>query len=196
MVNEKDGGRKPADAARDSVVNAGVDAAVGTAESTKAAIDEVVQAARATAAESVRVGSEAAETARRTADAAGRTSEDAARRFGQFFAVSARASEDMAQRTQQTLDAMVQTGSVLGDGMQAIAREWADYAQGAMQRQLDAVNELMRARNVQDVLGLQADRLRKEMELLLGTSAKVSERAARATSEAYGRLHDRDDRAA
>jgi hypothetical protein len=192
MVNEKDGGRKAGDPALDSIVSAGV----GATESARSALDEVVQAARATAAETVRAGSEAAETARRTADAAGRTSEDATRRFGQFFAVSARASEDMAQRTQQTLDAMVQTGSVLGDGMQAIAREWADYAQGAMQRQLDSVNELMRARNVQDVLGLQADRLRKEMELLLGTSAKVSERAARVTSEAYVRLHDKADRAA
>ena len=53
----------------------------------------------------------------------------------------------------------MQAGGVLASGFQSILREWADYAQSAVQRNVDGVNSLMRARTVQDLASAQSDLL-------------------------------------
>lgn len=177
------------------------DAATRRTDQVEAAADETAASTRAVVGEAAEAGRKTARTGLDTATAvsrefgatAGRTTEDATQRIGQFFSMQARASEDMANRTSQTFDVIMQCGTVMADGWQSIMKEWMDYAQGAVQRNMDGVNDIMRARSVQDVLTKQNDRVREELELLLNSSARVSEASARVAGDACRRLHERSE---
>ncbi len=163
MATEKDTAPKTAEAAQTS------------AKATVHAAADAVKSNTASAKETTKVAAEKATEVAKTATV-----------------TSARAVEEGAERSRKAVDATVQASSVVGDGMQAIMREWTGYAQGALQRQVQGVNDLMKVRSVPDMLKLQADRLRQEMEILMDVSVKVSEAAARVTTQAYGKF----DRAA
>lgn len=135
------------------------------------------------------------DTAARPAGGTGEASandarDDAARRFGQFFGTPARATGEVADRTSRGLDVMIRCGSAVTDGWQSIVREWLAYGQGAFQRNMDGVNEMMRARTFEDFVSAQNERLRAEMELLLDSSARVSEITARIATDARQGLNE------
>jgi hypothetical protein len=137
----------------------------------------------------------ATETASRVAsEAAGvtrRVSEQSAEQFGRVFNLQAKASEEVANRAQQNLDVMMQTSTVLADGFQSIMREWVSYAQTAMQRNIDGVNTILRARTVQDLVAAQSDLINSEVQLLLTSSVKISETTARVANDAAQRINER-----
>ncbi|WP_207476250.1 phasin family protein [Arenibaculum pallidiluteum] len=192
MAIEKEVPKKAGDTVRvgaDAVSGQARDAIDTLRETVSVGADASRTAAGAAGQTAERASAATRDITTKAAETTGRVTEEAAQRFGQFFSASARVSEEAAQRTQQTVDALLQTSSVVGEGMQAIMREWVNYAQGAMQRQADAVNEILKVRSVQDLLAIQTERVRREMEQLLDTSTRISEQAAKASSEAYGKLH-------
>jgi hypothetical protein len=85
----------------------------------------------------------------------------------------------------------MQVGGVLAGGFQSILREWADYAQTTARRNVDGVNNLMRARTLQDLASAQSDLLASEFQLLLNSSVKISEVTARLARDA---AQDNSDR--
>jgi hypothetical protein len=105
------------------------------------------------------------------------------------------ASKEMIQTTQQNLDVMMQVGGVLAGGSQAILSEWADYAQRAMQRNIDGVNSLMRAHTLQDLASAQSDLLASELHLLLNSSVRISEATTRLARDAAQSINDRPQQA-
>jgi len=127
-----------------------------------------------------------------TDDAAGaakQMTEQASQQFGRVFSLQAKASEEVANRTQQNLDVLLQTSSVLAEGFQSVLREWLSYTQNAVQRNIDGMNTIMRARTVQDMIAAQSDLLNAEVQLLLNSSVKVSEVTARVANDAASRIN-------
>lgn len=120
--------------------------------------------------------------------------EEQSRRLGQLFGLQTQLSEKAASRSSEAIGAMVQCGSVLADGWQAILREWMSYTQVAMQRNAEGVGEMMRCRSVDDFVTSRDKLLREELELWMNNSVRVSELAARASSDAMRHLHGRVDR--
>ena len=66
-------------------------------------------------------------------------------------------------------------GSAVAEGLQDVARAWADYAQQIMQRTTEATQELVRCSNFNDVLGVQAELMRAHMQAFLDQSTKLAE---------------------
>jgi hypothetical protein len=129
---------------------------------------------------------------RMTNEAAGATrqvTEQASQQFGRVFSLQAKASEEVANRTQQNLDVLLQTSSLLAEGFQSVLREWMTYTQNAVQRNIDGMNSIMRARTVQDMLAAHSDLLNAEVQLLLDSSVKVSEVTARVANDAASRIN-------
>jgi hypothetical protein len=127
-----------------------------------------------------------------TDDAAGaakQVTEQVSQQFGRVFSLQAKASEEVANRTQQNLDVLLQTSSVLAEGFQSVLREWLSYTQNAVQRNIDGMNTIMRARTVQDMIAAQSDLLNAEVQLLLNSSVKVSEVTARVANDAAERIN-------
>ena len=139
------------------------------------------------------VAGKAAQTVSRvaedTAGAARQMTEQSSQQFGRVFSMQAKASEEVTKRTQQNLEVMMQASSVLADGFQSVMREWVNYTQSAMQRNIDGVNSIMRARSVQDLLAAQSDLVNAEVELLLNSSVKISEVTARVANDAAQRIN-------
>ena len=118
-----------------------------------------------------------------------------AEQFDQMFTRQIEASQEVTRHAQQNLDVLMQVGGVLAGGFQSILREWTDYAQSAVQRNVDGVNSLMRARTVQDLASAQSDLLASELQLLLDSSVRISEATARLARDAAQGINDRTQQA-
>jgi hypothetical protein len=150
--------------------------------------------------ETIRSGGEAiGKTTERTGEAisqiAGDASQQMAEQFDQMFTRRIEVSQEVARHAQQNLEVLMQAGGVLASGFQSILREWADYAQSAVQRNVDGVNSLMRARTVQDLASAQSDLLASELRLLLDSSVRISEATARLARDAAQGINDRTQQA-
>ena len=150
--------------------------------------------------ETIRSGGEAiGKTTERTGEAisqiAGDASQQMAKRaaeqFDQMFTRRIEVSQEVARHAQQNLEVLMQAGGVLASGFQSILREWADYAQSAIQRNIDGANSLMRARTLQDLASAQSDLLASELRLLLDSSVRISEATARLARDAAQGINDR-----
>jgi hypothetical protein len=129
------------------------------------------------------------------AEASQQVTERSAEQFGQMLTRQIEVSQEVTRHAQQNLDVMMQAGGVLAGGFQSIMREWTDYAQSAVQRNVDGVNSMMRARTVQDLASTQSDLLNSEIQLLLGSSVRIFKATARLARDAARSISDRTQQA-
>ena len=184
-----DAGRKVTRDAADTMeknAEKGAEAATRTAEHsaevTRDVAEKGAQAFRSTTETASKMTSDAAEATKKVTD-------QATQQFGRVFNLQAKASEEVANRTQQNLDVLLQTSSLLAEGFQSVLREWLNYTQSAVQRNIDGMNTIMRARTMQDLLAAQSDLLNAEVQLLLNSSVKVSEVTARVANDAAQKIN-------
>lgn len=157
------------------------------------AAEEFAQAARAeaaTALDSVQtLAQSTTEVAvsvqpHQTADAA-----EAARRTQE-------ASRDAAAKAARGVDALMSVQGVMADGMQSVMREWMSYSQGSLQRWSEQMQTLMKARTVQDVVTVQTDILRTEVEHLMRSGQRISQLTSQTASDATRRITGKAQEAA
>jgi hypothetical protein len=129
------------------------------------------------------VGNAAAETRQ----AAGQAVEQ----LGQVSAMQARAFQEVTGRTQQSLGTMMQAGIKLSGGFQSVMREWADYTRNAIQCNVDGMNGIMRARTLPDLMAAQSKLLNAEVQLMLTSSARISQETARVARDAAQSIGER-----
>jgi hypothetical protein len=146
------------------------------AETAGQRLQKGADALRNTAARSTEavVGDVADATRQATKQATGR----AAEQFGQMSALQAKATNELTGRTQQNLGTMMQTNIKLAGGFQSVMREWADYTRNAVQCNVNGMNSIMRARTLKDFMAAQSNLLNAEMQLMLTSSAKISQATA------------------
>ena len=125
-----------------------------------------------------------AETVTAVVDATREMSERADEQLARMLALRDKASRELAGRTQQNLGAMIQTGTRLADGFQAIMREWAAYTRDAMQCNIDGMNSIMRARTPQDLMTAQRELINAEVQVMLNSGVRISEATLRVASDA------------
>ena len=89
-----------------------------------------------------------------------------------------------ARETTQGLEAAVKYGTVLASGMQTFWHEWIGCAQDVMQRNVDAVQNMMRLRSPGDFFAAQSDLLRDEVQAMIDSGSRLSEVSARIASDA------------
>jgi hypothetical protein len=146
-------------------------------------------AARRTGETAAAMAKDAATTATEGTTTARDVAEDQSRRLSRMLGLQPQLSENAVNRSSETLGTMLQCGSVLAEGWQAILREWMSYTQTAVQRNVEGVGELLRSRSLDDFVTNRDKLLREELELWMNSSIRVSELAARASSDAVRHLH-------
>ncbi|ACI98281.1 phasin family protein [Rhodospirillum centenum] len=122
------------------------------------------------------------------ADTAGRTAVVARNAADAARDQTARAGREAADRTVRSVETMVQMQSIMADGVQTFWKEWMDYTQGSVQRWADQMQNLLRARTMQDVIATQSDIVREEMEHMVRRSIRLSELASQSTDAAMRQL--------
>jgi hypothetical protein len=160
------------------------EAARKNAETAEQNLQKVVDDLRGTVEHSAARLSDAVGTSREMSE---RTDEQ----LGQMTELRDKASKELASRTQQNLAVMIQTGTRLADGFQAIMREWADYTRNAMQCNIDGMNSIMRARTPQDLMAAQRDLLNAEVRIMLTSGVRISEATIRVAKDAVQSIGER-----
>jgi hypothetical protein len=142
-------------------------------------------------AESRREGAHALEeTQRRGDDTRTHTEEGIARAAQQQ---SERFSEIAREGARQTADASAaaaRSGSAMADCAQEITAAWARYAEEVMRRSSEAGRALLRSRSFSEILEIQAQLLRDNMQAFLDQSIRVSEAAGRMAARPFEALRE------
>jgi hypothetical protein len=71
--------------------------------------------------------------------------------------------------------ATVDAGSAVAAGLQDIAQAWMDYSQQVMHRTTEATESLLKCQSFNDMLAVQAELMRGNLQAFLDQSSKLAE---------------------
>ena len=175
--------------------DAGRRAAEEAAHVTSAAADEAARVGEQTARAGVEVFRRGAETARDTMqasfDAAQQNVQHVTDQFTQMLGFTGPQSEEISRRSSESLQAVIEASTVLAQGAQEVSQQLFDFVQGQLQRNLDAVNRIARSRSVQDVMAVQSELVRENLQQVIDTNRRVAELSARVADEAARTIQTR-----
>ena len=138
-----------------------------------------------------------ADAARAATDAgAGAAQQGAERLQGQMEAMlgtTSRASQEAARRASENLELMKRLAETMTSGVREASSEVVEWTRRASERQAEATRQITQARSLDDVLDIQNNYIRENLQSLLELSAKVSRLSADKANEASGHL-DQDRR--
>jgi hypothetical protein len=135
------------------------------AEKTMTASRAVARDAQDVSAE---LAEEGAETIRQAAEQHGLQLHEAALAAGN-------AGEDLAERVQAGAATLAKSGEEVASGLQDVGRVWAEFVQDGVRESIAATQSLLRARSFSEAMRIQSDYLRNSFELLLDTTAEISD---------------------
>jgi Phasin protein len=156
-------------------------------------VSRVKDAAARASDQSMRAGIEMfqrnAETVQHTiqssAKLASTMAECSADQFGRVFGFS---SGELTERSSRNMEAVVQSGTIVTEMMQRMCVECGDIARARMERGLKRMGSLVRSRSPQDIVALQSEILRDNLETFLGFARKAGEHSTRLVEEAQRRI--------
>jgi hypothetical protein len=182
-----------------------------TAQATQEAAQAAREAARKSSEQAERIGQSAAEMnsqATRTgadilarhvettqqvlqsgAEMAAKLTQHSAQQFGRSLGLA----EDSGQTSQayaRNLSAILQSAAVLAEMTQGITRELVDLGRTHLEQNLDRFERMLHSRGPQDLLAVQSEMVRNNLEGLLGCSRRVAEQSMRTTEDIARRFND------
>jgi len=177
-----------------STVGGEVAKTVHETEASRRTVRDAAEASAGTASRSLEASREivrGGEAVSRIASDAADTSQQAAEQFSQMFTGRIGDYQEIFLHVQQNLDVLMQVGGVVVGGLPSIVQEWTGYAQSAVQHNIDGVNSMMRVRSLEDLTSAQSDLMTSQIRLLLNSSVKISEAAARLARDAAQSIDNR-----
>jgi hypothetical protein len=118
-------------------------------------------------------------------ETAARVAERAFSQFARAFGVvTGDGAQQAAQQSARNMEAIMQSGSVLADGLQTISRELMTFAQHRAEQNMDRFEALSGCRSVQDFVAAQTDLVRDHLEDFLQTTKRIAEVSTRMVNEA------------
>ena len=159
--------------------------AEGTSRVKDAAATASDQATR-TGAEMFQRNAEALQhTIQSSAKLASTMAKRSADQFGRAFDF---AGGGLTERSSRNMEAVVQSGAIMAEMMQRMCVECADIARGRIERGFERIGALMQSRTPQDIVTLQSESFRDNVETFLGFARKLGENSTRLTEEAKRRV--------
>lgn len=129
--------------------------------------------------EAQEAGAEAAEQARRAGEEFGRTAREAAGEAAQ-----------QARRVADQFNVAMQCGTILAGAAQSVSREWLNYCQGAMRRNVQGFSDLARCRTIGELVEAQNERFAQELDEFMESSRRASEQFLSAARDAASRIDE------
>jgi hypothetical protein len=109
--------------------------------------------------------------------------ERSADQFGRAFGLSG----ELAEKPSRNIEAVVQSGTLVTEMMQRMFAECGDIARSRIERGFERMGALMRSRSPQDIIALQGEIVRDNLETFLGFTRKLAEHSTRLADEAKRR---------
>ncbi len=175
------------------------------AEAVRVAADQASRAGRLTTGETANMGEQAlrADAARRNGEGAQdamtagmntatQSFQHVTDQFTRTFGFAQPQAQELSRRSSQNLEAVTQSTAVLAQGAQKISREWFGLVQGQLKRNMEGLNALTRCRSVQDVVAVQSDLARDNLQQAIDTSRRVAALSVQITGDAVRTIQTRD----
>jgi hypothetical protein len=124
-------------------------------------------------------------TIQSSAKLASTMAERSADQFGRAFDF---AGGGVTERSSRNMEAVVQSGTIMAEMMQRICVECGDIARGRIERGFERMGALMQSRTPQDIVALQSEIFRDNVETFLGFARKLGENSTRLAEEAKRRV--------
>ena len=142
------------------------------------------QAVNATA-EAARVGAETLQhTLQAGWDAASKVAQRSTDQFMQVFGFSGQQSQELARQSSQNIQAIANTSTVLARGFQNVVQEWLSFSQSRLDENLDRLNALRTCRSIPDLVALQSDLIRENLEEMIDKGQQIMQHSTEVTHEA------------
>jgi len=173
----------------------------GTSDTGRRAADQATQTARTAAEAAERMARSGTDAAQRTAEnmkqtwrdsslAAGRIAERSMEQFSKAFGMTTDTARETLQQSSGSMQALLESTTVVADGLQHISGEWMRFAQQSMEHNMHRLEKLQECRTVQDLMALQAEAIRENLESLLDTARRTAEHSTRIAERASQSVGD------
>jgi hypothetical protein len=127
----------------------------------------------------------------RTRSESDRSQESAAQAAQQQFErFSEVAREGVREAADASTAAGMRSGSTMADCAQEITAAWAHYAEEVMRHSSEASRALLRSRNFTDILEVQVQLLRDNMQAFLEQSVRVADAASRMAARPFEAIRE------
>ena len=183
MTNPRHGEREPSDLAQE----------------TRKAGEQVAQTARAMGDATERTTRKSAETLQRNADAAcetwqggsevaGRIAQRSMEQLTKIFGLGGDTIRETVQQTSGNMQAVLESTTVIAGGLQGVAGELMRFAESRTEQNLDHLERLGQCCNLHDLLALQTQVVRDNLEAFLQSGQRMSERTTEMARTAVERM--------
>jgi phasin family protein len=163
------------------------------------AADEAARTAGAVTNQAAKIGQETARAGADVLDRGVKTARDAMQsglttatetfqritdQFTQALGFNGPQSEELARRSSQNVQGVTQASTVLARGAQEISQEVFGLVQDRLTKNIEAVNRIVGSRSVQDLVAVQSDLVRDNLQQVIETNRRVAEVSLRIADEA------------
>jgi phasin family protein len=170
-------------------------------EVTRKAADQMVRTARQMSEAAESTVRQSAETAQRSSDqvqSSWRSSTSAANQFAErslekwskMFGMTGETATQAFQQSSGNVQAMLDTTTVIAEGLRDLSGEWVQFVQARTKQNLDHVERLMGCRNLQDLVASQTQIVRDSFEAFLEGARRTSERSTKLADEAIRKMSE------
>lgn len=170
-------------------------------ETTRKAGDQAVRSARALSDATERAARSGTETAERNSErvlgswrngteAANRIAERSMAQFTKMFGLSGDTATQTLQRSSGNLQALLETTSILADGLQELSGELTQFVQSRAEHNIELMDRALSCRSPHEWLALQTQLVRDHLEAFLQTAKKTSERTTQMADQAVQKMSE------
>ena len=123
-------------------------------------------------------------------DAASRVAQRSLEQLSKMLGVSAETARETVEQSSGNMQAVMESTSIIAGGLQDVAAEWFRFVQARIEKNLDHVDQLRECRSLQAYMALQTQIVRDNLEALLQSTHRVSERTTQFAGTAMRRMSD------
>ena len=121
-------------------------------------------------------------------DTANRIAERSVTQFTRIFGLSGETASQTLQRSSGNLQAVLETTSIIADGLQDLSGELTQFVQSQTEHQLELLDKAFACRNPHELMALQAQMARDHFEAFLQAAKRASERTTQVTDRAVRKM--------
>jgi len=159
--------------------------AAEAADYARALAEEAAKASEQAMRAGLDIARRATEVARENIDSAVQGFQRATEQLAQ---ITGPEPQDLTRQSSENIGAVSQASTVLASGLQEASREWFGLAREQLAKNIKVFGRLARCRSPQDVIAVQSELARDNIQQVIETSRRVGQVSLRIAQEAAGIL--------
>lgn len=168
------------------------------AETTRRATEQTARSLSDASERTTRAGAEAFQrnterlntSWRSGSETANRIAERSMEQWTRLFGLSGETARQTAAQSSSNIQAMLESTTIMADGLQEISGEWLRFAQQRLEQNMEHLDALLGCRSPHEYLALQTRIARDNFEAMLQAARRAAERSSRSADEAARKMSE------